>query len=137
MSNFVRLKVVYLPFLPQQMMPEQVGTVLNLERYATTLQVIPYFVAWMRGEARPHSQAQKTSGGGQGKGIASALNMHRGGSCGYDDPRKADCYLYRNAIASLFYKLSDNACDPRSPGCDSVYFNDDRIAIQVNYINSC
>ena len=103
------------------------------------LQVIPYFITWIRGEAKPDGHNQKTNGVGQGWGIASTLNMHRGGSCGYYDPSKLDCHLYRNAIASIFYKISENACDAKvNPGCDNIYTDDKRIGINVNYIsNNC
>ncbi len=88
---------------------------------------------WIRGETTPGNKPQ--IGADKGQGLASALNIHRGGTCGYCDPNNAklNCQGYRNAITSMFYlipKYSDKA--------DSIWDNDKRIGIDVPYTSdSC
>jgi hypothetical protein len=96
-------------------------------------QVLPYFVRWIRGETRPGKRPQ--IGADKGQGLASALNIHRGGPCGYCDPSnpKLNCQGYRNAIASMFYLISMYSNEK-----DNIWNNDKRIGINVPYTNdSC
>lgn len=97
------------------------------------MQVLPYFVKWMRGEAKPGSKPQ--IGADKGQGLASALNFHRGGPCGYCDPSipQLNCQGYRNAIASLFYLISMH-----SDTTDNIWDNKKRIGIDVPWTDfSC
>ena len=97
------------------------------------MQVLPYFVKWMRVEAKPRNKPQ--IGADNGQGLASALNFHRGGPCGYCDPSvpQLNCQGYRDAIASFFYLISMH-----SDTKDNIWDNEKRIGINVPYTNfSC
>ena len=70
-----------------------------------------------------------------GRGLASALNFHRGGPCGYCDPnnRLLNCQGYRDAIASMFYLISKYSNEKDPP--NNIWENDMRIGIKVDYTN--